>query len=116
MEADEEIKMSGLLENIVPIAYGVGLVGICGGVFSFIRYNNYRGTVQLQNDNIKALEDQAKIHAGILDDNKLTIEKLNTRIEVVESLPLEAILTELKNISTTQNQMLKSLIEKRRDG
>lgn len=105
--------MSTVLENIIPISYAVGLIGVCGGVFSFIRYNNYKGTVQLQNDNIKALEDQAKIHSRILGENKITIEKLNTRIHVVESLPLEAILTELKNISNTQNEMLKNLISKK---
>ncbi len=102
-----------ILQSIIPISYGIGILGISGAVFSFVRYNNYKGTVELQNDNIKALEDQAKIHSQILEDNKITIEKLNARINVVESLPLEAILTELKNISNTQNKMLKNLISKK---
>ena len=102
-----------ILQSIIPISYGIGILGISAGIFSFVRYNNYKGTVELQNDNIKALEDQAKIHSQILEDNKITIEKLNARINVVESLPLEAILTELKNISNTQNQMLKKLISKK---
>ena len=102
-----------ILQSIIPISYGIGILGISGAVFSFVRYNNYKGTVELQNDNIKALEDQAKIHSQMLDNNKITIEKLNARINVVESLPLEAILTELKNISNTQNQMLKKLISKK---
>jgi hypothetical protein len=102
-----------ILQSIIPISYGIGILGISGAVFSFVRYNNYKGTVELQNDNIKALEDQAKIHSQMLDNNKITIEKLNARINVVESLPLEAILTELKNISNTQNKMLKNLISKK---
>jgi hypothetical protein len=101
------------LNDVVPISYAVGLVGVAGSLFSFMRFNNYKSTVQLQNDNIKALEDQANIHSAMLNDNKSTIDSLRTRIEVVETLPLEAILTELKTISNTQNQMLKNLIGKK---
>lgn len=97
--------------DIVAVSYALGVVGILGAVFSFLRFSNYKETVKLQNDNIKALEDQARIHSNKLDDNELTINSLRSRIEVVETLPLEAILTELKAISNTQNQMLKKLIK-----
>ncbi len=102
---------AAIIQNIVPISYGIGILGVAGAVFSFLRFNNYKETVQLQNDNIKALEDQAKIHASKLDDNEHIIDSLRARIEVVETLPLEAILSELKTISNTQNQMLKQLIK-----
>ena len=101
------------LNDIVALSYGIGIIGVAGAVFSFLRFNNYKNTVILQNDNIKALEDQANIHSAMLDDNKKTIDSLRSRIEVVETLPLEAILTELKTISNTQNQMLKNLIAKK---
>ena len=101
------------LNDIVVLSYGIGIIGVAGAVFSFLRFNNYKNTVILQNDNIKALEDQANIHSVMLDDNKKTIDSLRSRIEVVETLPLEAILTELKTISNTQNQMLKNLIDKK---
>ncbi len=104
---------ASVVQDIVPISYVIGTFGVAGAIFSFLRFNNYKETVQLQNDNIKALTDQAGIHTLQLADNKLTIEKLQTRIQIVESLPLEAILTELKNISNTQNQMLKNLITKK---
>lgn len=97
--------------DIVAVSYALGVVGILGAIFSFLRFSNYKETVKLQNDNIKALEDQAKIHSSKLDDNELIINSLRSRIEVVETLPLEAILTELKTISNTQNQMLKKLIK-----
>ena len=97
--------------DIVAVSYALGVVGIIGAIFSFLRFSNYKETVQLQNDNIKALEDQARIHSSKLDDNELTINSLRSRIEVVETLPLEAILTELKAINNTQNQMLKKLIK-----
>ena len=102
---------ASISESVVAVSYALGVVGILGAVFSFLRFSNYKETVKLQNDNIKALEDQAKIHSNKLDDNELTINSLRSRIEVVETLPLEAILTELKTISNTQNQMLKKLIK-----
>lgn len=95
---------------IVTLSYGIGTIGIFGGLLAFIRFNKYKTTLSLQNDNIKALEDQANIHSAILAENKMTIDNLRTRVEVVETLPLEAILAELKTISNTQNQMLKKMI------
>lgn len=96
--------------DIAAFSYFVGIIGITGLVFGFIRYKNYTTTVELQNDNIKALEDQAKIHESTVEANKIHIKALEARIAVIETLPLQSILEELKHIQTTQNRILEHLV------
>ena len=52
------------------VSYVIGILGIGGGVFSFLRYSNYKATVSLQNDNIKALQENNKIITQRLADTE----------------------------------------------
>ena len=91
--------MTGL---IVEISYGFGVIGVAGIGYSFIRYSDYKTTVKLQNDNIKALRDQADTHTK-------EIAELKARNDIVEKLPLEKIFTEIRDLHKINSKILKSI-------
>ena len=85
--------------NIIAFVVALtGLVGVAAGTYAFFRYNSYKATVSLQNDNIKALQDQAEIHTRLLAEQGLQIVELKARNNVVESLPLKEIFKSLQQI------------------
>lgn len=87
-----------LLQSFTTISLFIGIFGIAGGVFSFLRFNNYQETVKLQNDNIRALKEQADLHEKQITQQSQEIQKLLTRNDVIESLPLKEILSSLQLI------------------
>jgi prephenate dehydrogenase len=92
------IATINLVQPLTTISILVGVVGIGGAVYAFLRFNNYKETVLLQNANIKALQDQAIIHSEKLAEQAKEIEALKTRNHVVESLPLKDIFKSLEQI------------------
>lgn len=91
-------------------------LGIVGAVFSFLRYANYKTTVKLQNDNIKALQDQTQILkaelAGSREDHiealKL-ISNLQGQLQTYKEIPLKSIAASLENLADSNNRILQRL-------
>jgi chromosome segregation ATPase len=107
---------ASFLEPLTVVSYGAGLVGISGFVFSFVRYNNYKGTVQLQNDNIKALQDQAVILKGELEkaeksriELNISIGNLQGKLESYKEIPLQEISRSLAKLATSNQDILTTL-------
>jgi hypothetical protein len=93
-------------QSLATISLTVGLMGICGAVFSFLRFNNYKETVRLQDENIKALNDLLATHEKELARQKNEITALQARNQTLETLPMEAILKSLDTIQKTTLQIL----------
>lgn len=101
---------------LVMISYGIGILGMVGGAFSFIRYSNYKATVQLQNDNIKALQDKV----GILEDQlnmsrsanieaTKSISNLEGKLEAYKDIPLHDIKESLSSLADSNKEILSTL-------
>ena len=112
-----DITFMGIVEIISWI---IGIVGIGGGVFSFLRYNNYKVTVQLQNDSIKALQDNkiitdealAKAHLEIKElqiDSASKIGELTGQVKLYRDLNLKDIAEALSVISKSNAKILSTL-------
>lgn len=97
------------LDFVATAGYGLGVLGIAGGVFSFLRFSNYKETVELQNDNINALKIQADVHENKINTQSKEIETLKQRNDIVESLPLLNIDSTLKDISSSNAKILDTL-------
>lgn len=85
-------------DTLTSASYIVGFIGVAGGVFSFFRYGNYKTTVQLQNDSIKALEDNNKILRDELERTKAAhaesqkaIANLSGQVHTLSTLQLNKI-------------------------
>jgi hypothetical protein len=91
-------------------------LGIGGFIFSFLRYSNYKETVQLQNDNIKALQDNAVIlqrelekHKKSQTDNLKAIARLEGQVDLYKELPLRELAEGIKSVSVSNDKILKVL-------
>lgn len=103
---------------LVMASYLVGLLGIGGGVFSFLRYTSYQTTVKLQNDNIKALQDQnniqktelAEIKKAHIEDAR-AIANLEGKLQSYKEIPLQQISESMSKIADSNVKIL-SILEK----
>lgn len=98
------------------LSYAVGLLGVIGGGVGFIRFGDYKTTVKLQNDNIKALRDQADIHESQLKEERearLASDKalaaLQGKLEAYKEIPLQSIAVSLGKIADSNTQILNLL-------
>src|SRR5665213_623803 len=95
------------------ISYSIGIVGSFGAVFSFLRFSNYKETVQLQNDNIKALQDNAAIlekelekHKKSQTDNLKAIARLEGQVDLYKELPLRELADGIKEVADSNKEIL----------
>lgn len=103
--------------NIVEAgAYFIGFVGTAGGVFAFFRYGDYKTTVKLQNDSIKALQDNLEITNAELEKAKRAhleyvknIGVLEGQVTLYKDLQLDKMASAMDNISKTNEQILATL-------
>lgn len=101
---------------IATISYGFGLAGMGGAIISFLRFNNYKETVKLQNDNIKALQDQAEILKSELEASKNdnaeamgAIKRLQGNLDAYKEIPLKEISLSLAQLATSNQDILSTL-------
>lgn len=98
------------------LSYAIGVLGIGGGVFSFLRYNNYQTTVKLQNDSIAALEKNNEILSAELEktrdsarnehtESMKAIGVLEGRIQSYKEIPLKSISESLRLLATNQESI-----------
>ena len=104
-------------ETVLRIfSYGIGIVGVAGAIYSLFKYSNYKATVQLQNDNIKALKDKLSIIESDLADEKRaraesekTISNLEGKLQSYKEIPLQQISTSLVKLAESNQQILTTL-------
>lgn len=96
------------------LSYGFGIVGILGTAFAFLRYSGYQATVNLQNDNIKALKDQNLLLKEELDEVKrshesagLAIADLQRQLKDFREVPLQQLSQSMTKMADTQERILE---------
>lgn len=107
------IRLGGALSTGLSI---FSALGIAGAVFSFLRYANYKTTVKLQNDNIKALQDSTGILQSDLNASKKDhvealklIANLQGQLQTYKELPLKSIAASLDNLVGSNDKILQRL-------
>jgi hypothetical protein len=114
------MNSSPLISLLEIAAYVIGILGIGSGVFSFVRYGNYKTTVQLQNDSIKALQDNKMITDEALEkareeikalqlDSADRIGVLKGQVQLYKDLNLKDIADALIGINKSNTQILNTL-------
>lgn len=107
--------MSNLVVPIEIGAYALGIIGAIAGVYGFFRYADYKNTVQLQNDSIKALQENNTIlkneienskKARVILDQQITV--LTNEVMTYKNLQLEKIATALTANSELLGTLAKS--------
>lgn len=98
------------------ISYSIGIVGVAGAIYSLFKYSSYKATVQLQNDNIKALKDRLSILETDLADEKKaraesekTISNLEGKLQSYKEIPLQEISTSLVKLADSNQEILTTL-------
>lgn len=101
---------------LVMLSYGVGILGVLGGVFAFLRYTSYQATVSLQNDNIKALQDQNKLLKEELSsirkeytESMKAIANLEGKLQSYKEIPLQQISESMLKIADSNTKILDIL-------
>lgn len=95
-------------EWIVGVSYGVGIIGMAGFVFGFFRFSNYKETVQLQNDNIKALQDRDDLQQQEIDKLKTENKSLQLTIQEVKTIPLKEISMHMEKTNKALELIIKA--------
>jgi hypothetical protein len=95
------------LADIAFVAEGIiAVVAVVGLIASYFRTSYSASTIQLQQENIKALLDQGERHKTELASNRIRLEDLEREVTFLKTLPLAEIATDLKGIMQTQNKIL----------
>ena len=96
------------LNTFSIISYIIGLAGIGGGIYGFFRFSDYKVTVRLQNDKIKALEGQAETFRQDLEtsqkahaESMRVISNLEGKIEAYKDIPIQEIRNSLASLAAS---------------
>lgn len=92
---------------VLGISYAIGVIGIIGATYAFLRYSNYKETVRLQNDNIKALQDRDEFQQRQIDELKNENKELKLTIQEVKTIPLKEISEHMKKTNKALELILK---------
>lgn len=102
----------------------IGTAGALAVIYVTVRSKLPQQTIQIQNDAIKALEKQNELLKEQIDELSNIVTKLNARVEVIETLPLERIdknldrladaLAQAKSIAEANNALLQFICDELR--
>lgn len=91
---------------IASISYAIGIVVAVIIAVTLVKSTSVKNTIQVQSENIRALQDSQVIHEANLKTFASENEALKARLSVVETIPLRDILRHLGQISRAQNKIL----------
>lgn len=82
-------------QSLATISIIVGLLGIGAAMYAYSRYKSDIKRFDVQNENIAALKSLLETHEDQIKELTSQVAALKSRNEVVETLPLKDIFSEL---------------------